>query len=61
LKNKVIGLSYDSFTKVWIYDGVVKNQDDIVMLMDAPKEEDKESGCTQLHAVATPMQPIFST
>jgi len=62
LKNKIVGLSYHTNRKVWIYEGSIENQDSIVSLMDQCDEKSEiDSSCIQLHTVATPMQPIFST
>jgi hypothetical protein len=61
LKNKVAGLSYDDFDKVWIYNGETDDQVTVVGLINYSEEQAQADGCTRLHTVAAPMQPILST
>jgi len=57
LKNKVVGLFYDNFYKVWIYDGKLEDQYPCVTLIGYSDAQAIADGCVQLHQVARTMQP----
>ncbi len=58
LKNKVVGLSYNRVRNVWIYDGIIDDQNTVVTLIDYSDEQAIADGCMLLHQVASAVQPI---
>lgn len=57
LKNKVVGLSYNRSRNVWIYDGIINDQNTVVTLIDYSDEQAIADCCMQLHQVALTVQP----
>jgi hypothetical protein len=57
IKNKLIGLSYDSNNNVWIYEGKINDQSPDLTLIGYSEAQAIADGCIQLHQVACGMQP----